>query len=129
MKEVTKTQLCAMVIKKIKGASHYSHVNAVMTLLFEEMFKDFIDGKEFKIVNFGKFKLEMPRKVRYLNYTSKTVSETLTRRFFTFKMNTYFKYYLNQSLDLQKTFGVERETLNRNCKKVLEATKDSNDQE
>lgn len=64
MISVSKRDLWHYVNRKIKRLIHHYHVFAVISILFEEMARDMVAGKEIKIANFGTLVLKNmpPRK-------------------------------------------------------------------
>ena len=125
-KRITKRILWRLVNKKINRSSHRYHVFAVMSLLFNEMIKDFEDGKIFKMCNFGKIYLPKSTKKGHYNCVRKKVTASFYRRKMVFLLNPYIKYYLNKSLDFEKTFGVKKEitkTTYQNSKKYQSSKK------
>lgn len=50
---ISKRCLWRLINKKIKRLIHNYHVFSIISILFEEIIKDLIDGKSIKIHNFG----------------------------------------------------------------------------
>lgn len=55
---ISKRNLWHYVNLKIKRLIHHYHVFSVISILFDEMIKDLLNGKQIKIVNFGVFELK-----------------------------------------------------------------------
>lgn len=69
-------ELWVYVNRKIKRLIHHYHVFAVISVLFEEMLKDLVDGKEIKIINFGTFVLKQMPPKKYHDVRFNKIMET-----------------------------------------------------
>ena len=68
---VSKRDLWRYVNIKIKRVIHHYHVSSVISILFEEMTKDLLDGKIIKIGNFGKLVLRPTPPKSYFHITER----------------------------------------------------------
>lgn len=75
---INKRSLWRYVNIKINRIIHHYHVFSVITILFDEMLKDLISGKDIKIFNFGLLKLKdtKPRKYHDVRYKKILLSKS-----------------------------------------------------
>ena len=97
---ISKRDLWRYVNRKIKRLVHHYHVFAVITLLFEEMVKDLLAGKEIKVANFGTLVLkDMPAR-RYHDVRFHKVMEAEGHRVIRLFLAKPIRKKLCNSLDL-----------------------------
>lgn len=63
------------VVNKMDRTINESHINSVITILFEEVMADFMQRKRFKIGNFGVFSLKKMRSRKYFDFRFQKVVE------------------------------------------------------
>lgn len=68
---ITRAGLARFVKKRIKSNIKYSHVLAVINILFDEIIKDFSNDKPLKIFNFGKLKIKRSHDRWYIHIINK----------------------------------------------------------
>jgi len=89
---------------KIKRAVHHAHVFSVISILFDEIIKDFIAGKKLTIFNFGTIELKQMKPRNYHNVTLRRVVTSEGCKILRFKLTGKVKKKLCNLLDLDKTF-------------------------
>jgi nucleoid DNA-binding protein len=104
---ITKRVLWRYVNKKIKRTIHHYHVFSVITLLFEEMIKDLISGKEIKIHNFGILSLKQLPARKYHDVNERVVKQAIPHRILRFILSKKLRNKLRKHLDLDATFREE----------------------
>ncbi len=102
---ISKKVLWQYVNLKINRSIHHAHVFSVITILFDEIVKDLVNGKEIKIVNFGTLILKelKPRKyhdVRYMRVMQSNGSKILR-----FSLTPKIRKKICDFLNIDKTFG------------------------
>jgi nucleoid DNA-binding protein len=103
------TSICRQILwqyvnLKIKRAIHHAHVFSVISILFDEIVKDFIAGKELKIVNFGTIELKEMKPRNYHNVKLMRVVKSEGHKILRFTLAPKVKKKLCKLLDLDKTF-------------------------
>lgn len=106
----SKDQFWKYVNQVIGYTVDYRHVLGIISVLFDEMSKDFKEGKDIKIHNFGTFSVEKLAARNYFDFRfKKTLLSAGTKRQikFTFIPAIYEK--LHSFIDPDKTFADENE--------------------
>ena len=84
---------------KIKRSVHHYHVFSVMSILFEEIAKDWMSGKELDVHNFAKMSLKKTvSKNRYDVVLKKVVFSNTKKRVLSFVLSKKVKKILHQFL-------------------------------
>lgn len=99
---ISKRALWRYVNIKINRIINHYHVFAVITILFDEMIKDFKDGKEIKIFNFGTFSLNKTKPRRYYNVVFKKIMTSKGYHILRFKMSPQIRKKLCENLNIDK---------------------------
>jgi nucleoid DNA-binding protein len=106
---VSKRYLWRHVNIKIKRAIHHYHVFSVISILFEEMTKDLLAGKEVKIANFGSFILKQMPARKYFNVNLQKMTESpgnkIMRLFLTKKLRTKLCNFLDLDSLIKKDYN------------------------
>ena len=103
---ISRRNLWRYVNRKIKRIIHHYHVNAVITILFEEMLKDLVQGKEIKIANFGTLLLKKTKPRKHHNVLLRQMVVAPGRRLMRFFLTKKIHRKLIEFLDLDKSgFG------------------------
>lgn len=100
---VNKRTLWRYVNRKMHRLIHHYHVFAIITILFEEMIKDLISGKEIRIFNFGTLSLKNMKPRRYHDVTQRRVVLSKGHRILRFTLAPQIRKKLCERLDLDKT--------------------------
>lgn len=96
---INKKKLWRLINKSINRSIEAPHVFAVINILFEELLKDFKEGKELKIHNFGLMKLTLNEVQRSFNVIKQTVTLGKPSKMFKFKMGKQIKNKIVEHLD------------------------------
>jgi len=104
---ITKRVLWRYVNKKIKRSIHHYHVFSVITLLFEEIIKDLVSGKDIKIHNFGTLSLKQLSARKYHDVNERIVKQAVPHRILRFVISKKLRNELREHLDLDSTFKKE----------------------
>lgn len=102
---IDKRSLWKYVNKKIKRSIHHAHVFSVICIMFEEMIKDLILGKEIKITNFGTFRLKEMKPRKYHNVKYRCLVQSDAHNILRFSLSSKIKKKICEYLDIDKTFG------------------------
>lgn len=100
---INRPKLQAYVSKKINGAIHRLHISSVIAILFDEMIKDLVAGKEIKIHNFGTFSLRETKPRIHYNFLSGEIEQSRPHRIMKFNLAYCIHRKLLDLLDLEKT--------------------------
>jgi nucleoid DNA-binding protein len=90
--------------KKINRIIHHYHVFSVITILFDEMLKDLVAGKDIKIFNFGVLSLRKMQPRRYHDVNQRRVVLSKGHRILRFTLSPQIRKKICDRLDLDKTF-------------------------
>lgn len=101
---ISKRCLWRLINKKIKRLIHNYHVFSIISILFEEIIKDLIDGKSLKIHNFGTLELVKTKPKKYHDVRFKKVMESKGNMIMKFSLARKIKKKLCSNLDINKTF-------------------------
>lgn len=102
-KQISKKLFWRFVNVKINRAVHHYHVFAVLSILFEEMVKDFDEGKEIKIFNLGKLALTPTKHKKYFDIRfQKTMVSTKNNRSLKFILQKNIKDKLSSLVSLDE---------------------------
>lgn len=104
---INKRVLWRFVNKKIKRIINHYHVFSVITILFEEMIKDLISGKEIKIYNFGTLSLKKMNPRRYHDVKQRKVVMSKGYKILRFKLAPPIRKKICDNVDLDKTSGAD----------------------
>ncbi len=96
---INKKKLWRLVNISLNRTIEAPHVFAVINILFEELLKDFKEGKELKIHNFGTLKLTLNEVQRSFNVVKQTVTYGKPSKMFKFKMGKHIKNKIVEQLD------------------------------
>ena len=102
---IRRKQLCQYVNKKINRSIHHSHVLGVITILFDEMIKDFDLGKQIRIHNLGTFSLQNTKGRRHYNFSTKQVEQSKPHRIMKFGLMKGVHRKLLSLIDVGKTLA------------------------
>ena len=103
-KEYSKREFWRFLNIKIKRSVHHYKVYSIMSVLFEEIVKDLVEGKTLNIVNFGKLKLKTTNPRKYFNFVlGKTATCEKHKRILRFTLEKKIKLKLISLLDLDKS--------------------------
>lgn len=89
---------------KLKRLINFSHVFSIIIILFEEMIKDLVAGKELKIFNFGKLVLKKQNSKKYFDVRYQKVMECKGNKILKFNLAPKLKKKLYKNIDIDKTF-------------------------
>lgn len=101
--EISKKKLWKYLNIKIKRAVNHHHVFAIISILFEEMVIDLLNGKEIKIFNFGTLYLENTKPKKYHDVRFKKMMESKGNRVLKFLLKNKLKKKLISYLDVDTT--------------------------
>ena len=104
-KNINKRQFCNIVANKIGPTINKAHIISVVSILFEEIFKDLAAGLKFKIGNFGTFFLKKMKPRKFFNVTEMKVTESIGNKIFKFKFSKKNRRKILDAIDVEKTFG------------------------
>ena len=99
---VSKRNLWQYVNRKINRVIHHYHVFAVITILFEEMIKDLIRGRDIKIHNFGTLTLKDMKPRKYHNVVYRQVRESGGSKLLRFIIAPALRKKMTENLDIAK---------------------------
>lgn len=102
---INKRVLWRYVNKKIHRLIHHYHVFSIITILFEEMIKDLVNGKDIKIFNFGVLTLKYMKPRKYHDVNQRRVVLSKRHRILRFSLAKIIRKKLCDNLDLDKTYG------------------------
>ncbi len=101
---IGKMQLWKYINNKIDMIIQSYHIYGVMSILFDEMIKDFKSGKEIKIFNFGKIFLRQNESRKYFNVKYQKVMLSGKNKILKFYLAPSLRKKLCGELDIDKTF-------------------------
>lgn len=101
---INKRRFWRFVNKKINHLINHAHVLSVISILFEEMVTDLLNGKEIKIHNFGTLSLQETKSRQYHDVRYKRVMQSAPHRILRFKLAPQIRKKLRGLLDIDKTF-------------------------
>lgn len=101
---VSKRVLWHYINRKLKHLIHHYHVFSIITILFDEMLKDLIQGKSIKIYNFGTLSLKQMKPRNYFDVRFQRLMQSKGHKILRFKVAPAFRKNLVDHLDLDKTF-------------------------
>jgi nucleoid DNA-binding protein len=102
---ISKKVLWQYVNLKIRRSIHHAHVFSVITILFDEMIKDLISGKEIKIINFGTLVLKQMKPRKYHDVRYMCVMQSDGYKILRFSLTPKIRKKICDFLDIDKTFG------------------------
>lgn len=100
---INKRMLWRCVNQKLKYSIHHAHVFSVMNILFEEMLKDFVEGKSIEIYNFGDFIIKELKPRRFFNVSTRKIDQSYGYTILRFKLVRKIKKKLCKFLDFDTT--------------------------
>ena len=92
------------VAKKIKHISS-THIESIISILFDEMTQDLEKGITITIGNFGKFILETLGPRKHLNINSGEFTISPGNKILRFCLTKKLRLFLIKNLDIAKTYG------------------------
>ncbi|CAB4197023.1 Histone-like DNA-binding protein [uncultured Caudovirales phage] len=101
---ISKRVLWRYVNIKIKRIIHHYHVFSVITILFEEMLKDLISGKNINIFNLGIFSLKQNKPRLHYDISKKTFAVSNGRKVMRLALSPQVKKIICKHVDLDRTF-------------------------
>lgn len=104
---ISKRCLWRLINKKIKRLIHNYHVFSIISILFEEIIKDLIDGKSIKIHNFGILELVKTKPKKYHDVRFKKIMQSNGNMIMKFNLTRKIKKKLCAHIDINKTFQNE----------------------
>jgi nucleoid DNA-binding protein len=104
---INKRSLWRYVNKKIKRIIHHYHVLSIITILFDEILKDLISGKDIKIFNFGNLSLKKMKPRKYHDINQKRTLLSKEHRILRFTLSPIIRKKLCKNIDINKTFREE----------------------
>lgn len=99
-KEIDKRSLWRYVNLKIKRSIHRYHVFAVISILFDEIIKDLVSGKEIKVFNFGKLLLKQNNPRKYYDVRFNKIMESPGNKILKFSLAKKFREKLIDYISL-----------------------------
>lgn len=93
------------VARKLKHFYSLSHVEGIISILFEEILQDLQNGIPIIIGNFGKFVLKKMAPRKYQNIKTGEYAISPGNKTLRFYLSKKMRRYLYQKLDIAKTFG------------------------
>jgi nucleoid DNA-binding protein len=102
---INKKVLWHYVNLKIHRKIHHGHVFSVLSILFDEIVKDLLDGKEIKIVNFGTLVLKEMKPRKYHDVRYNCVMQSKGHKILRFSLSPKIRKKMCYFLDIDKTFG------------------------
>lgn len=100
---ISKRALWRYVNRKIKRTIHHYHVFSVLTILFDEMIADLLQGKRIKIFNFGTLSLKQLKPRKYFDVRFQRVMQAKAHKILRFTLAPAFRKKLVDHVDLDKT--------------------------
>jgi nucleoid DNA-binding protein len=100
---IEKVDLAKYVNAKLKQIS-YVHIVSVMSILFEEIVVDLLNGKDIEIHKFGTLSLVQMADRKYLDYRFKEIMEAKGKKAMRFFLARKIKKILCQAVDLDRLF-------------------------
>lgn len=104
---ISKRCLWRLINKKIKRLIHNYHVFSIISILFEEIIKDLIDGKSLKIHNFGTLELVKTKSRKYHDVRFKKIMQSNGHMIMKFSLARKIKKKMCANLDINRTFKNE----------------------
>jgi nucleoid DNA-binding protein len=101
---ITKRKLWRYVNKKIKRSIHHYHVFSIISILFDELLKDLIDGKSIKITNFGTLTLKNLPPRHYHDVNERKLKKAVPHRILRFILAPKLRDEICKYLDVDLTF-------------------------
>lgn len=101
---ISKKVLWQYVNLKINRSIHHAHVYSVISILFDEMVRDLVNGKEIKIGNFGTLILKQMKPRKYHNVRHKQVMQSRGSKILRFSFALKIRKKICDFLDIDKTF-------------------------
>lgn len=101
-KNISKRQFCDINFRKLKNLFHSAHVVGVIFVLFDEMAKDFKNGKSIKIANLGEFVINEPTPRNHFHFTLQKVMFSPGNRVLKFFLSDTVKKYIMKHLNIDK---------------------------
>lgn len=101
---IGKKVLFSYVNNKINHLVKYYHVYGVISILFEEMIKDLVDGKEIKIYNFGTIYLRQNKSRKYFDVRFQKIMQSRENKILKFKLSPTLRKKLCNEIDVDRTF-------------------------
>lgn len=99
---ITRVGLAKFVKKRMKSNIKYSHVLAVVNILFDEVTKDFLQDKALKIFNFGKIYPTKSHDRFFIHIVNKTKTFAKGKRNLKFILIPRVKKKILKFLDVDK---------------------------
>ncbi len=100
MKTINKKNISLLITKKLNNNISYKNISDVISIFFEELFKELKTGKKIKIKNFCSFKLEKTKPRRYFNYWTKQFAISKGRPQFKIQLSYSLRKKISKHLDL-----------------------------
>ena len=101
---ISKRVLWRYVNVKIKRIVHHYHVFSIISILFEEILKDLVSGKNIEIFNFGIFSLKENKPRLHYDISKKTFVVSKGRKVMRLALSPKVKKIICKHVDLDKTF-------------------------
>jgi nucleoid DNA-binding protein len=107
---ISKKILWRYVNKKLNYSIHHYHVFSVISILFEELVKDWSAGKEIMINNFGTFVLQQMPNRHYHDFRDGTIKLGTGHKLLHMFLSDKLKKKLTKHLDIEDTWKGQNES-------------------
>lgn len=104
MKTLNKPKICHIINRKTRLKLGHDRISDILSIFFEEFFKELEDGKELRIPNFCSFRVEKTKPKRYHDIRTGTCAISKSRPQFKIRLMPKLKKKIAKELDLLKTF-------------------------
>jgi nucleoid DNA-binding protein len=101
---INKKELWKYVNRKIKRLIRNYHVYGVISILFDEMIKDFKNGKAINIFNFGTIVLRQNKPRKYFDVRHQAIMLSSKNKILKFSLAPALRKKLCAAIDIDKTF-------------------------
>lgn len=108
-KSITRLILAKLVSKKLRKGISHSHINPIISILFEEINNDLMQGDEVKIGKFLTIKLVKTNPRRHMNIWTQKISWSKGRFLLRMNIQSGLLKLIKKHLDVEKSFKNDSE--------------------
>lgn len=101
---INKKELWKYINQKIKRVIRNYHVYGVISILFDEMIKDFKNGKPINIFNFGTISLRQNKPRKYFDVRHQKIMLSGENKILIFNLAPALRKKICNEIDIDKTF-------------------------
>ena len=111
MKKIGRRDLIVKISTKLDQTINQSHISSVISIVFDELIKKLVKGKQVNIGNFMRFTLLKTKPKKYHNVSTGVTTISKSRRLLLLKLAETLRKFLYKHVDLAKSLQIKEANL------------------